>query len=378
MEGTIAPRKLTGPRRSALRFTFATEADDPAIRRLLRENPIVGKIRLTFEREPDYFMAHGIVSEDQTIVAFDEERLLCMGRCSIRECFLNGTPARVGYLSELRLDQKAQGRFDILRRGYKFFRDAYSDNPPELWFTSIAADNERSIRFLERRLPGMPLYTFLSEFVTALLPVPRRGNFASNSTGIRFIPGSETLVDRIADFLNRNAAHHQLPTYWAADALLSLNRLGLRLENFILMMKGETLLSCAALWDQRSFRQIVIRGYSPQFGLLRPFLNAFSSLTGNPRLPKIGATLAQAFVSPLAISEPQFFAPLLQELRTLARRSGIDLLTLGFPLGDHCLKILRDHFHTREYHSRLYAVSWRDKVSTQFNSISFWPDIAFL
>ena len=34
-------------------FSTATAADDAAIRRLLRENPMRGAIRVTFEREPE-------------------------------------------------------------------------------------------------------------------------------------------------------------------------------------------------------------------------------------------------------------------------------------------------------------------------------------
>src|SRR2546428_10079194 len=111
---------VTGVQTCALPIS---ERDDAAIRRLLRANPMRGKVSLTFEREPDYFQSSGIAdAEDQTIVAFDGEKLVCMGRASVRRLYLNGHPRRVGYLSELRLDHSAQGRSGILQRGYQFFR----------------------------------------------------------------------------------------------------------------------------------------------------------------------------------------------------------------------------------------------------------------
>ena len=113
------------------------------------------------------------------MVAFEEDRLVCMGRSSVRTRFLNGRPQRVGYLGELRLDASAQGRFDILRRGYQFFRELHEEDPPAAWFTSIASDNHRSIRFLERNLRGMPHYGCLGEFVTLLVAVPQRASAAS-------------------------------------------------------------------------------------------------------------------------------------------------------------------------------------------------------
>src|SRR4051812_34220400 len=38
------------------RFDVANQADDFEIRRLLRENPMPGKISISLEREPDYFI----------------------------------------------------------------------------------------------------------------------------------------------------------------------------------------------------------------------------------------------------------------------------------------------------------------------------------
>src|SRR5882757_5465832 len=53
MRGTAAPGELR--RAAATRFAVATEADESAIRRLLRENPMHGDVSVAFEREPNYF-----------------------------------------------------------------------------------------------------------------------------------------------------------------------------------------------------------------------------------------------------------------------------------------------------------------------------------
>ena len=104
MAGTIVESKLTRPS-SAVRFALATNEDDLSIRRLLRENPMRGAISVSFEREPNYFRGTEIAgADDQTILAFDRARLVCIGRCSVRYRYINGAIHRVGYLSDLRLD----------------------------------------------------------------------------------------------------------------------------------------------------------------------------------------------------------------------------------------------------------------------------------
>jgi len=99
---------------ASVRFRLAELSDDHAIRELLRTNPTPGAISLSFEREPNFFSTMGLAgADDQTILAFDLDRLVCMGRCSVRRRYLNGVPKRVGYLADLRLDKSAEGRFDM-------------------------------------------------------------------------------------------------------------------------------------------------------------------------------------------------------------------------------------------------------------------------
>src|ERR1041385_1087841 len=170
MAGHLLERELTTAPARRVRFSVATRADDADIRRLLRDNPMPGQISLSLEREPDYFADAALPEEErQTIVARMGGGIVCLGSCALRQRFVNGRPRRVGYLGGLRLDASVAGRFDILRRGYQFFRELQTDAPAAFYFTSIAADNHRAQKFLERGLAGMPAYEFIGEFVALLL-----------------------------------------------------------------------------------------------------------------------------------------------------------------------------------------------------------------
>ncbi|MGH7953671.1 MAG: hypothetical protein ACREFE_17375, partial [Limisphaerales bacterium] len=283
MAGTIIESQLTRSPSSAIRFALATEEDDAAIRRLLRETPMCGEISVTFEREPNYFHGARIAgADDQTILAFENGRLICMGRCSICDRYLNGKTCRVGYLSDLRLDSSAQGRFDILRRGYQFSHELHRDNPADFYFTSVTADNSRSLRFLQRGLPGMPVYEPITDFVTLLISVPsnrrklahlnERAASRLKSKGIKIEAGSEKFIPALVGFLNGQAKQCNLATTWDTETFLSLQNHGLTLSDFKILTDAETIVGCAALWDQRGFKQIVIREYSRRLSLARPFL----------------------------------------------------------------------------------------------------------
>ena len=55
MAGTALAGKLTAERTSRVDFALADEGDDADIRRLLRENPMRGRIAVSLEREPSFF-----------------------------------------------------------------------------------------------------------------------------------------------------------------------------------------------------------------------------------------------------------------------------------------------------------------------------------
>ncbi len=387
MAGTIVDRQLTGINRAGLRFALATEADDPAMRRLLRNNPMRGEISLSFEREPHYFLGTGIAdTDDQTILAFEGDRLLCMGRSSIRSRYINGTIRRVGYLAELRLDASAQGRFDILRGGYQFLRELHRDFPADFYFTSIAADNQRAIRLFERGLRGLPNYRFLAEFVTLVIPVsPRRFSRVgaeSLATGLRVETGSEHSLPELTVFLNAQAGRQQLAAHWSEDEIRSLANHGLDPGHFQLLRDGGKIVACAGLWDQRVFRQTVIRGYGTTTRLIRPWVNFVGRFLSVPRLPNPGSILAQAFVSPFATApghEPCL--PILVELfGQAAAQRGIGYLTLGLAAGDARLALLKKQFYCRSYGSRLYRVNWPDDADVLHDEGQFpcLPEVGLL
>jgi hypothetical protein len=355
MGGTTLVRELTPARAGRVPFALATPADDAEIRRLLRENPMPGRIALTLEREPDYFADADLPgTEKQTVIASENNRVVCAGSCTIRERFINGQPRRVGYLGGLRLDARATGRFDILRRGYEFFRELQTDARADYYFTSIAADNALARKFLERGLPGMPAYEFADEFVTALLPV--------NSQSPNSAPPEASTLEptELLDCLNNHGRHYQFAECWSGQELGALPALGLQAKNFHCVRVGGRVSAVAALWDQRAFKQTVIRGYAPWLAMARPAVNVAARIMDAPCLPAVGSTLAHAFVSHLAVDPEESGAliALIARLRISAAGRGIEFLTLGFAASDPRLASLRSHFRCREYRSRIYVVRW--------------------
>lgn len=377
MAGTLVEGELTTTDR--VRFRVAIPDDDAAIRRLLRDHPMQGAIQLGFEREPDYFHGAGLAgSEDQTIAAFSKGRIVCMGRCSRRDCWINGRVAEVGYLAELRLDARARGQFAIVRDGYRFFRELQEPPPAELYYTSIAADNERARRFLERGARGMPEYRFLGELITMLVVVPRHPRVGP----IKLVPATPACVPEAVQLLNESAKRYQLAAVWTEQSLLALEMRGLPLARVLLARDGSRIVACGALWDQRSFRQTVVRGYAPALAALKPIVNMAARIFDALRLPQVDDVLAHAFLSPLAFADEagSMLLEFIESSFPAASSLGAEYLTLALPADDPRLPLLRRRFSTRIYRSRLYHVGWPDSTPPPplLGGARFLPDVSLL
>ncbi len=345
----------------SLHFAFAGPADDTALRRLLRYTPLHGLIDLSFAHEPDYFLgATAGLAEDRTLTAWQHGRLVAAGRCRIQPRWLNGTVHRCAYLGELRLAADVQGRSDILRRGYAFFSAEYARDPADFCFTSIVSDNRRARRVLERGVRGLPRYELIAGYTTLLLRA-RRYRPPALPAGLEWTTGDTVPVDQLVALLNASARGRHLAAHWTAPYLTGLASLGLGPRDFLLVRAAGALVGGVAVWDQRSFRQIIIERYHPALAAIRPLANITGAVFGWPRLPPVGATLAHAYLSPLVV-EPDYahLVPyLIRAGVNEAAQRGLDGVALGFadddPLGTKIIPVLKG----RRYPSRLYAVHWQ-------------------
>ena len=340
----------------------ATPADDPELRRLLRDNPMDGAIRVSLEREPNAFLAAAVEGEPHhTIVArHRRDGVVGMGSRSVWNAFVDGEPRRLGYLSQLRVDRAFRGRKRLLTAGYELLRSFR--RPDELPFdlTSIVADNDVARRLLGAGVPGLPTYREIEGLMTLILPISSR---IGRRKGPGIERGSRESIPEIAACLERNRRRYQLAPRFSADDLLSPERSrGLAPDDFFLAVAGGEVRGCLALWDQSGFKQVVVRGYAPRLARFRPWINRLAPLLGTPRLPEPGRLLPHAYVSHLAVDgdDPDLFKILMEAAYAEAHLRQYVYLAVGLAARHPWLAWLKRRFRPREYASTLYAVHWDD------------------
>lgn len=366
MAGSAAAGPVTPaePGAAGYRVEPARPSDDAAIRALLRSHPMDGTIRLTLEREPSVWLAAVVEGRRHHTVVLREPssgRLVAMGSRAVRLAWVDGRPAWLGYLAQLRRLPEARAHRRTLAQGYAACEATRQADELAYDLTAIVSDNRAARRLLERGLPGLPVYRPWSELVTLTFPVGRRPRRPPG----RVERGSEELLPAIAACLERNGRRYQFAPVWRPSDLGDPARCrGLSPGDFFVVRGsgGEGVVGCLALWDQRAFKQVVVRGYAPPLGRLRPLVNAFLRLRGRPRLPAPGRPLALAFLSHLAVDgdRPEVLVELTRAARAEAGVRGLDYLSLGLARDNPMLPAMRRAFPARELRSLLYLVHRRD------------------
>jgi hypothetical protein len=345
--------------------SLATAADEAEVRRLLREHPLAGDVVVSLEREPDSRIAAGIEGDvHHTLVARERttSRIAAIASRAVRDAFVNGVPARVGYLGQLRIAEGVRGYRTLLDSGFDFCRELHEAGDARVYLTSIVADNQAARRLLlGLRSRSAPRFEPAGALSTLILPRARR-RVPRRHGGIEIRPGSRDLLEEIAACLWRNGERRQFAPCWRLEDLCAPRRTpDLSPEHFLVATRGGRVVGCVARWDQRRFKQVFVRGFSPRLRRWRPIVNLAGRWLGLPRLPEVGSRLEFAYLSHFAVDGDDVATA--TALVAAARSSlppDVDYVVLGLAEGSSLLPALRRRSRHREYRSLLYLACWPD------------------
>ncbi len=355
--------RMTGPSQ-ARRFDvgLACTADDERVRRLLREHALPGDVALTFEREPDSAIAAAIEGDvHQTIVARgrDAGEIAGIASRAERDVFLNGRLARLGYLGQLRADLRGHRVAALLDEGFAFCHTLHQQGTVAAYLTAIVEDNHAARRLLcGLRSSSAPRFIRAGGLVTMAIP-RARGRRPRASTGIEVRGGSVELLEDIVACLDRNGRRYQFTPRWTIEDLLSAKRTpGLEPRDFLVAIAGGRVAGCAATWDQRAFKQVVVRGYSRRLARWRRVVNLAGPWAGVPALPAVGRPLEFVYLSHVAVDDdrPDVAAALISEARHRLP-ADVNYIITAFAEGSRMLAAAGRH---RTYRSELYLACWAD------------------
>jgi hypothetical protein len=356
---------------SEFTFDLATPADDPAIRQLLRENPVPGRVTVTYEREPDYFLGCGTMGHfGQVLVARPQSggEVAAVASRSIRPLWVNGQIEEVGYIGHLRVAERFRGRW-LVSGGFRYFHQLHTDGRVAGYITTIIEGNREAQGILvERARRHFPVYREVDRLCTLAIILRKRGAWRLRAFGgvVRkpithyVTPASPADLPAIVSFLHRHGSTKQFfPVFSEADFAAGAATLDFRVEDFVVARQNGQIVGVMGLWDQSRYKQTIVRAYHGSLRWLRPFYNAWLRLSGAQPLSPPGQPIHFVYASFICIAEnnPQIFQALLRHAYAQAAGRGYAYLVVGLSTRDPLWAVARRYAHI-PYYSRLYTVCW--------------------
>ena len=360
-------------------YRIARIEDDATIRKMLAEGDMDSWVSASLEREPSYFAGCNLMGESVAMLAVEDGTPVGLYCCDTMPVYLHGVPVRACYLGGLRVTRKARGRLLLLKGGFGSIpRLVPAVKEAAIVFTSVAEENLTARRLLETNLKGMPEYSFMGEMCMYAVST-RRGK----NRGL-FERARDTDADELAFFFGSMVSQYDLSPVLTKERLLSERPAhGRLIDSFLVGRKGGKIVSCVAVWDQRHFKQIVIRGYRPVLNRFRKLYNCWATFHGRQELPAVGEQLQQVFLSFIAFDEKTVggLIALLEEALYVAYEQGAKTALFSLPgLHDGCGAIGRK-FGAVVYKTRIEQVSLNDygkSCSERVSCGTVWPEIALL
>ena len=202
----------------------------------------------------------------------------------------------------------------------------------------------------------MPTYRPVEEWLTIAIPTRQGGHdLTANSA-------SATDASGIVQCLKQNGSTTQFTPVWRLEDFNGSPRTnGLEWDDFLVIREGNSIKACAAVWDQRAIKQVIVRGYSGRLRRWKWLINCFAPLAGWPVLPAAGATFTGLFIAsggaagcPYEIWSNCFGGTTPGGLQRV--RISVDWLGCA----THCFGNLRKNWKHRSIASMLYLVYWED------------------
>ena len=372
----IAPAVSTG-----VVVRSATPADDVARRTLFARVAMDTDLVLSVRRDPEFDALYRIQNAEwDSVVVEIDGAIEGMGTILVRDGYIGGERRRVGYLGDLRLSPRAEGKL-LLDRFYGPLLAAARERwGCELFLTAVIASNERALRALTRetgrsRRAGRPRYMPLGDFdirsLHLLLPKHR------DRSAHRVRRARNEDLPAIAALLDRDARTR--PFGYPMDERELSRRLrewpGLGIESFLLAEDpGGALVGCIALWDAAPVKRTLVLDYRGAMRRVRLGYDVAARLLGMPRLPAPGDALRYLYVTHQAVpsGEPAILRALITEAYRAVRGSGYQVLSVCAPVGSPLAPAFRG-FQATDLRARLFVVTLPDVELPSEVASGAWP-----
>lgn len=344
------------------KYKIAEKKHDGALRKLLHDNPMVGSISIAFENEPSYFISSMVGNEfSETIICEDEEsqKVMALLARSIKRVYINGVENKVGYLNNLRVDKQYRGR-KIVSNAWKFLYEMHQQSNVPYYLTSIIKDNYNAKRALFSKKEGKPRFIKIGDYTTFVINLYKKKRELASD--LKVTRASVNDLAAIIDCLNRNGKKKQFyPSYKKEDFLNSQKLKDFQIKDFFIAKRNDKIAGVVGVWDQTTFKQVVVKEYRGGMRIFKPFYNFCAKIFSFSPLPETKDSFNCLYLSFIAIdnNDKDIFRAIIRRIYNQFLGKKCAYLTLGLANNDSLSDVAREFFSVK-YKSEIYLVTYKE------------------
>jgi GNAT superfamily N-acetyltransferase len=279
---------------------WAAQPDNDGLLELVRACPMKGGISMLFERSPDFFALSRIQGDGARVCVVDDHEpgklaaVAAMARFGA--VYVDGEPRSADYACDLRVHPAYRGT-GLYKHVYDFMVQSSLEEGADLGFTTVMKGNRAMTRIVEGRAGVVPyrhittLRNFTVHFLLPKQPV----------AGVTVRTATASDIPAMVDLWTRVNGQKQFAPVWTEDSFKA--RLaacpGLAIENYRLAYRGDKLVGLLAIWDQSSFKRMVVLSFTGSAQWMRRFYNPVAGLLGVGKLPAPGNPMPYAYATQL-------------------------------------------------------------------------------
>lgn len=368
--GSIAPPTDAGSTpEPGFTIREATLDDNEQLIAVAAACSMVGDIRVRVDRGPDFFALNRLEGERWRLgVAESAGRVVGCVAVSERSAFVNGREMRTGYVGDLKVhpDYRDTRIADALSH---YAERGCADLPAAapVMITVLAGN-----RPMERRLSGprgVSAFRRIGTIRTHSIPILwRRATVQAGSVQIERARWSD--LDQMVKLWGKVAPMRQLAPAFNADRLAQWIRSapGFDIDSYrIARSASGEMLGFLGVWDQRSFKQLTVVGYSRRMNTARAAFNALATVIGAQRMPRQGlplncVTAAHPCVAP---DRPDILRALLTSTYNDLRATDCSIMNVGLDTREP-LSAALEGFLAQPTDVNAYVVTTRRGVLPEF------------
>ena len=334
----VALREETSTVAQDFSLREATPADNAALIELAASCPMNGEMSLRMDRGPDFFALNRLEGDRWNVAVADRAgKVVGCIAMSERNVYVNGRRARTGYVGDFKVHPAHRD---------SRIADALSLRA-EPWFCSLPPTAPILItvlagnRAMERRLSGprgVASFQKVGTIRTHSVPILWRRR-QRQPASVRVDRARWSDLEEMAMLWNAVAPLRQLAPVLSAGSFADWIRKapGLDISSYRLARSASgELLGFVAVWDQRSFKQLTVVGYSRHMNAARLAFNSICPFVGVERLPAARSPLE--FVTVANISVPADRSDVLRAMLTSAynelRATRCSFINVGLDVRD--------------------------------------------